>query len=42
MKHIKNGEFGSKNGAYTTNKYSGAIGYVNGRCVTCRASVGEK
>ena len=42
MKHIGNGEFGSRNGAYTTNKHSGAISCVNSRCMTGRASVGEK
>ena len=42
MKHIRNGKFGSRNVVYTMKKYSGAIGYVNRRCMTCRASVGEK
>ena len=42
MKHIRNGEFRSRNGAYTMNKHSRAISCVNSRCMTCRASVGEK
>jgi hypothetical protein len=42
MKDIGNGEFGSRNSAYTTNKHSGAISCVNIRCMTGRASVGEK
>ena len=42
MKDIINGEFGSRNGVYTTNKHNGAISYVNSRCMTGRASVGEK
>jgi hypothetical protein len=42
MKDIRNGEFGSRNGAYTTNKHSGAISCVNSRCMTGKTSVGEK
>ena len=42
MKDIGNGDFGCRDGAYTTNKYSGAISCVNSRCMTGRASVGEK
>jgi hypothetical protein len=42
MKDIGNLEFGSRNGAYTMKKYSGAISCVNSRCMTGRASVGEK
>ena len=42
MEHIRNEEFGSRNGTYTTNKHSGAIDCVNSRCATCKASVGEK
>ena len=42
MKDIENWEFGSRNDAYTTNKHSGAISCVNSRCMTGRASVGEK
>ncbi len=42
MKDIGNGDFGSRDGAYTTNKHSGAISYVNSRCITGRVSVGEK
>ena len=42
MKDIGNWEFGSRNGAYTMNKHSRAISCVNSRCMTGRASVGEK
>ena len=42
MKDIENEEFGSRNGAYTTNKHSGAISCVNSRCMMGRVSVGEK
>ena len=42
MKDIENGEFGSRNSAYTTNKHSRAISCVNISCMTSRASMGEK
>ena len=42
MKDIRNGEFGSRNDAYTMNKHSGAISCVNSRCMMGRASVREK
>ena len=42
MKDIENGEFGSRNEAYTMNKHSGVISCVNSRCMTGRTSVEEK